>query len=138
MSRSTPLPGPNAVSKAKIASIASLPARDTQRGGVRAGGKWKFFGCVRARVSRSVASMAVRPAMLWMVQVKASTSRQSPSGRNNAAAPAASCACSAASKRSSQARASVGAVACFLSATFIMALTTIPFVPAKAGTQGET
>jgi hypothetical protein len=47
-----------------------------------------------------------RPAMVWMFQVKASTSRQSPSARNNPAAAAASCDCKAASNDVSQPSAS--------------------------------
>src|SRR5215475_15546925 len=58
--------------------------------------------------------------MVWIVHVNASTSRQRPSGRNNSAAAAASCACNAASKLSSQRCASAGAVACFLSAMVII------------------
>ena len=43
-----------------IASMHSVPARVTQRGGVRLGGIWKFTGFVRASVSRSIARS--RPA----------------------------------------------------------------------------
>ncbi len=85
-----PLAGPNAVANSKMASMHSLPARLTRRGGVRRGGMRKFAGFVRASVWRSVASIAGRPAMVWMFQVKASTSRQSPSARNKPAAAAAS------------------------------------------------
>jgi toxin ParE1/3/4 len=60
----------------------------TRRGGVRRGGIWQFVAFVRAIVWRSVASIAGRPAMVCRFQVKASTSRQSPSGRNNSAAAA--------------------------------------------------
>ena len=120
-SRTTPLAGPNAVSKSNSTSIVSVPARVTQRGGVRFAREYEnFSAAVRASVSRSIAAIAGRPAMVWMVQVKASTSRQRPSARNNSAAALASCACNAASKLSSQRCASAGAVACFLSATFIM------------------
>jgi hypothetical protein len=82
----------------------------------------KFAGLVRASVWRNVASIAGRPAMVWIFQVKASRSRQSPSARNSSAAAAASCACKAAARRASQLCASAGAAACFLSAMFIMAL----------------
>ena len=50
-SRNTPLQGPKAVSKLKIASIASVPARVTQRGGVRFCGIREISGRVRASVS---------------------------------------------------------------------------------------
>jgi hypothetical protein len=75
---------------------------------------------VRASVSRNVAAMAARPLIVSIVQVKASTSRQSPSAWNSFAAASASLACSAASKLASHCCASAGAFVCFLSATFIM------------------
>ena len=56
-----PLPGPNAVSNSKIASMHSLPARATQRGGVRRGGMWKFAG-LRARKRAAQRRRDRRPA----------------------------------------------------------------------------
>ena len=117
--RRMPLPWPKAVSNSKIASMHSVPARSTQRGGVRCGGMRKSFACVRAKVCRSVSSIAARPDMVSMVQVKARRSRQRPSARNRSAAAAASCSAGAANF-SSHSCASRAAVACFLSATFIM------------------
>ena len=119
--RRMPLPGPKAVVNSKIASRHCVPARATQRGGVRFGGMRKFAGCVRASVSRSAASIAGLPAMVWMVQVKASRSRQSPSARNSAAAAAASCARKAASKPASQVSASASGVRRGRSSTMLIA-----------------
>jgi hypothetical protein len=99
--------------------MVSLPARLTQRGGVRLAGIWKFAGWVWARVSRSVASICPRPNWVCKFQVKARTSRHRPSVRNSSAAAFASRACNAAAKPSSQACASAGAVAFLRSAIFI-------------------
>ena len=65
-----------------------VPARMTQRGGVRAADV-EIRGLVRASVSRSIVSIAGRPAIVPMVQVKASTSRHRPSAQEQpATAPA--------------------------------------------------
>src|SRR5512135_2018713 len=69
--------------------------------------------------------------MVWMVHVNASTSRQSPSVKNSAVTAAASCACNAVSKLSSQYCASASAVACFLSAMFIMEFRSYACPPAS-------
>ena len=73
--------------------VCSVPHRLVVEHGNRDGNGLTWFQlCVRASVSPSAASIAGLPAMVWMVQVKASTSRQSPSARNKPAAVAASCA----------------------------------------------
>jgi hypothetical protein len=101
--RSTPLPRPVAVSKAKIASIVRMPARVTTRGGQRSGAMRKPVGSAAGRVRASVSAMSSAPLRVAMSQVKASTSRQCPSGRNSAAAASASRRERARSNASSQA-----------------------------------
>ena len=71
-----PSPRPTAVSKAKMASIVSLPARLTLRGGVRPRSVLKSVARVgRARDSNASTTFPT-PRTVVIVQVKASTSRQ--------------------------------------------------------------
>ena len=76
VSRSTPLPLPNAVSKEKIASIAFVPARVTSRGAARSGSMAKPDGAASAACDFNAAKMASRPLTVCSVQLMASTSRQ--------------------------------------------------------------
>src|SRR5438132_4996559 len=97
MSRTTPLHQPPSASNATKASIASVPARVTRRGGVRFSAIRKSLGRTRAAHCSSALTTASRPSNVWIVQVSASTSRQWQSVRNSvrkSASPGAARACS--------------------------------------------
>src|SRR6185436_3989527 len=85
--RSTPAPAPSAVSKRKMASMHSSPARVTARGAVRSGSMrkpWALAPC-------SAATSASRPLVVRIRQVRARTSRQWLSAWNSPRSAAASC-----------------------------------------------
>ncbi|HTC11753.1 MAG TPA: hypothetical protein VK726_23560 [Acetobacteraceae bacterium] len=97
--------GPIFVSKVKIASIASTPARVTRRGGVRPAARATAWGAMSAVAGAMRAAMAAAPEAVRRSQVKARMSRQWQSSANSVAMRAAAPEASAAPKSSSHASA---------------------------------